>query len=154
MYANGLTPHVVTKRIKPDGSGFNVAAGATNVNSDVVDTSGFEGVRFTIGFGPITAGAVTSIKVQQGAVLNMSDAADLIGTGITVADTDDNKVAISDVFRPEERYVRLATLRATQNSVIDFVIVELYGARVVPVTQDATSVISAEVHNSPIEGTA
>ena len=35
----------------------------------------------------------------------------------------------------------------------DFVIAELYGVRVMPVTQD-TTVISAEVNVSPAEGTA
>ena len=129
------------------------AAGTTDLNSDVVDMAGFEGVRFLIGFGTITAGAVTSIKVQQGQQSNLSDAADLLGSAITVADTDDNKMAISEIFRPQERYVRLVTDRGTQNAVVDFLIAELYGPREKPVTQD-TTVISAEIHNSPAEGTA
>lgn len=148
-----LSSAIKTIRLKPDGSTYAVAAGTSDLNSDVVDMAGFEGVRFIIGFGAITSGAVTSIKVQQGQASNLSDAADLAGSAITVADTDDNKLAISEIYRPQERYVRLVTDRGTQNAVIDFLIAELYGARKKPITQDAT-VISAEIANSPAEGTA
>jgi hypothetical protein len=148
-----LSKAVKTMRIKPDGSGYTVVAGTSNVNSDIVDTAGFDGVRFIIGFGTITSGAVTSIKVQENSANSTSGMADILGSSITVADTDDNKIAISDYVRPLQRYLRLSTLRATQNSVIDFVIVELYRARSEPITDD-TSVISSEFWASPAEGTA
>lgn len=148
-----LTKATKTIRLRPDGSGYTVAAGTTDVNSDVVDMAGFDAVRFITGYGAITSGAVTSQKVQQGAASNLSDAADLLGTGVTVADTDDNKLVISDIIRPAERYLRVAFDRGTQNAVIDFLIAELYRAGSQPVTQDA-SVATAETHASPIEGTA
>lgn len=148
-----LTQHVVTKRIKPDGSGWTVAGGQSNVTSDTVDTAGYDGVRFIIGFGAITSGAATSIKVRQGAASNMSDGADLAGSAQTVADTADNTIFITDIFRPQERYVDMITSRATQNSAIDFMLVELYGGRTLPVTQDST-VSGAEIFASPDEGTA
>lgn len=148
-----LSNGVVTKRIKPDGSGFTVAAGTSDLNSDIVDTAGFDGVRFIIGFGAITSGAVTSIKVQQDTDAAGSTMADLSGSAITVSDTSDNKIAIAEVFRPRERYLRLVTDRGTQNAVVDFLIVELFHARNEPVTQD-TTVISAEIATSPAEGTA
>ena len=153
MITPNLSPAVKTVRLKVDGTNWTLAAGTTNVNSDVVDMAGFDGIRFVIGFGTITSGAATSIKVQQGQVSNLSDAADLAGSAITVADTDDNKMAISEIFRPQERYVRLSTLRATQNAVVDFLIAELYSMHKKPITQD-TTVISAELFNSPAEGTA
>ena len=148
-----LTKATKTIRLKPDASGWTVAAGQTNVNSDIVDTAGFDAVRFKVAFGAITSGAATSIKVQQGAAAAMGDAADILGTSITVADTNDNKIAISDIIRPLERYVRVSTLRATQDSVIDFAIAELYRAASEPVTQD-TTILSAETAASPAEGTA
>ncbi len=148
-----LSNAVKTVRLKPDGSGWTVDAGITEVSSDIVDAAGFDAVRFLVGFGAITAGAITSIKVQQGALPDLSDAADLAGSRATVADSDDSKVAIVDVFRPKERYLRVVTSRATQNSAIDFAIAELYRADAEPVAQDAT-VIAAEVHASPAEGTA
>lgn len=148
-----LTPEVVTKRIKPDQSGFTVAAGTSAVNSDRVDTAGYEGVRFICGFGAIVSGAVTSVKARQNTADSDTGMADLEGSSQSVADTDDNKIVIVDIRRPRERYVQLSISRATQNATVDFLVVELYGPRVKPVTQD-TTVIGAEVFNSPAEGTA
>lgn len=149
-----LSSGVKTLRVRPDGSGYTVAAGTSDVTSDVVDTAGYEGVRFIIGFGTITSGAVTSVKAQQGAASNGSDLADLEGTSITVADDDDNQIAVIDIRNPRERYVAAKVDRGTQNAVIDFVIAELYGARKMPVTEDSAIVIATEIHGSPAEGTA
>lgn len=148
-----LTKATKTIRLKPDGSGYTVVAGAADVTSDEVDTQGYDAVRFIQGFGAITSGAATSMKAQQDTVTGMGSAADIEGSLITVADTHDNKIAIIDIIRPRERFVRVKTLRATQNSVIDFLIAELYRASTEPVTQD-TTVLSAETSASPAEGTA
>ena len=149
-----LTEMVKTIRLKPDGSTFAVAAGAADINSDVVDMQNFENVRFMVGFGAITSGAATSIKVQQGTDATVTDAADLLGTSVTVADTDDNQVAIVEIYKPRERYLRVVTKRATQNSVVDFAIAELWGAKKLPITDDAATTIGNEIHISPAEGTA
>lgn len=131
-----------------------VAAGTTDVNCSTLDMQGWEGVMFIAGFGAITATAVTSIKAQQGAESDLSDAADLEGTGVSVADDDDNQLAWLDIYRPTERYVRAVVDRGTANAVIDFVIAIQYGAKKAPVTHDATTVSGGEVHVSPAEGTA
>ena len=148
-----LSKAVKTIRLKPDGSTYAVAAGAADITSDEVDTAGFDAVRFIQGFGAITTGAVTSFKAQQDTVTGMATAADIAGSSITVTDAHDNKVAIIDIIRPQERFLRVKTLRATQNSVVDFLIAELYQARSEPITDDA-SVLSVEVSLSPAEGTA
>ena len=149
-----LSKATKTIRLKPDASGWTVVAGTSDVNSDIVDTQGFDACRFIVGFGTITSGAVTSIKIQQGAAAAMGDAADLAGTSVTVADDDDNQIAIVDVIRPQERYLRVTVDRGTQNAVIDFALAELYRANSEPVTQDTTTLVSAETHSSPSEGTA
>lgn len=152
-----LSDVVETRRLKADATNYTAAAGTTNINTEVVDTLGYDGIRFIIGFGAIVSGAATSIKVQQGQAANMSDAADLLGSAQTVADTDDNTVFISEINRPAERYVRLSTLRATQNATVDFVIAELYGGRKLPVTHAAAAgqmVTGVEKFASPAEGTA
>lgn len=129
------------------------AAGTSDVNGSVIDMEGYEGVMFIVAFGTITSGAVTSIKVQQGSQSNLSDAADLEGTSVSVADTAFNKLAIVDVYRPRERYVRVVVDRGTQNAVIDGGIAIQYGPRELPVTQGDT-VEGCEVHASPDEGAA
>jgi O-glycosyl hydrolase len=148
----------LTKKIKTFRTHAPVAAGATDVtDSIVVDMQNYEAVRFIVGFGAITNGAATSVKVQEAdaksSATALTSGADLLGSGITVLDTDDNSLVISDIMRPRKRYVQVHILRATQNAVVDLVIAELYGARKLPVTQDAT-VTHDEEHTSPAEGTA
>lgn len=147
-----LSRAVKTMRIKPDASGFTVAAGTSDVNSDIVDTQGFEGVRFITGWGAIVSGAVTSFKVQQNSINSGTGMADLEGSNQAVADTADNTICISDIFQPRKRYLRVAYDRGTQNATIDFLIVEFYGAKKSPIIEDSTT--AAEIFAAPAEGTA
>jgi hypothetical protein len=126
------------------------AAGVTTINGTVIDMSGFEGVLFIANFGVITAGALTSIKVQQGTASDGSDMADLAGTGQTIADTDDEKVFFADVFRPTKRYVRLVVVRSTQNAVVTAVAIQ-YHTRQAPVTHGTN--VAGKSAVSPDEGT-
>ena len=148
----------ITEKVVTHIAHAPVAAGATDVTDcKVIDMQNFDGVRFVVGFGTITAGAVTSINVKQ-ADAKTSDTAltsgqDLAGTKVTVPDDGDNKLYIVDVYRPQKRYVQLHIDRATQNAVVDLAIGEQYNARKVPVTQNA-DVNAHEVHASPAEGTA
>jgi len=150
---DNLTHKVVTRRLKVDGTNYTGSAGTSDLTSEAVDCANADGVRFICGFGTITSGAVTSTKVRQGAASNMSDGADLAGTAQTVADDDDNQIVITEIIRPQERYVDHVIDRGTQNAVVDFLIAELFFTRNQPVTQDSL-VVGAEVHNSPAEGTA
>jgi hypothetical protein len=131
-----------------------VAAGTTAINSSVVDTARFEGVLFLVMMAAIVAGAVTSIKLQHGDAADLSDAADLEGTSVAVADSDDNKIVYLDVKRPLKRYVRVVVSRATQNAAIDGIVAIGYGAGVIPPTHDVATVAGGEVHVGPAEGTA
>jgi hypothetical protein len=146
--------HSLQKQVKVTRVMNAVAAGTSDQNSSVIDMQGWDGVTFLAAFGTITSGAVTSVKVQQGADSGLSDGADLEGTSVTVADDDDNQIAIVEVYRPRERYVRLVVDRGTQNAVIDGVIAIQYNGRRQPSTHDSSTVIAAESHNSPAEGTA
>lgn len=131
-----------------------VAAGTSAQTSSAVNMAGFNGCRFIAGFGAITSGAETSIKVQQSSDDGSTDAySDLEGTSITVADDHDNKIAIVDIPKPGKQYLKLVVSRATQNAVIDFVLAEQYGATAMPIT-DSTTVLGSEIHASPAEGTA
>lgn len=131
------------------------AAGTSDVSSAALDMANFDGVKFYVSFGTITSGAVTSVKVQQSSDDAASDAyADLEGTAVTVADDDDNQVVVIDVYRPKERYLEVVVDRGTANAVIDGVVAVQYGPRVMPTTDDSTTVVAREVHASPAEGTA
>jgi len=130
----------------------NGAAGTADIEGVTLDMQGFAGVLMVVAFGAITSGAATSIKAQQGAASNMSDAADLTGTAQTIADTDDDKTFYIDLYQPLERYVRLYVDRGTQNAVVASATYVQYGTREAP-TSHGTNV-SGELHVSPAEGTA
>jgi len=128
-------------------------AGSADIEGATLDMSGWEGVLMLVTFGVITSGAVTAITAQQGAASDLSDATNLLGTGQTIADDDDEQTFFIDLFRPEERYVRLHVDRATQNAVVASATYIQYGpTRKAPVTHGTN--VSGETHVSPIEGTA
>lgn len=148
----------LTNEVKTIVAHAPVAAGATDVtDATVIDMQNFEGCRFIVVFGALTAGAVTGIRVQQAAAKTsdtaLTSGADLEGSAVSIADSEDGKALIVDVYKPRERYLQVQIDRATQNAVVEAVIAEQYGPRKHPVTKDAT-VASQEVHISPAEGTA
>lgn len=150
-----LTDKITTKRILVDGSTYSVAAGTSVLTSSVIDTLGYEGVRIILGVGAITANAVTSFKLQQSSDDGSADAySDIEGSSVTIADDDDNQVVVSDVWRPQKRYLKVVTTRGTQNAVVDFLLAELYEPRVLPATTSHATVVATEKFASPDEGTA
>ncbi len=135
-----------------------VAAGLTAVSdSAVIDMQGYDSVRIIVGFGALTASAVTSVKVQEAdakaSATALTNGADLEGSNVAVADSEGSKLVIIDIVKPQKRYLQPVIGRGTANAVVDLVIYELYGARKLPVTQDGT-VSHSEIHVSPDEGTA
>ena len=131
----------------------NGAAGTSDINGVTLDMAGYEGVLMLVTMGAITATAVTSIKAQQGAASDLSDAADLASTAQTIADSDDEKTYYIDVFKPRERYVRLVVDRGTANAVVASATYIQYGPRTLSVASHGSNV-SGETHISPAEGTA
>lgn len=131
----------------------NGAAGTSDINGATLDMQGYDGVVMLITVGAIVSGASTSIKAQQGAASNLSDAADLEGSGQDIADDDDENTYYIDLCKPEERYVRLVVARATQNATVASATYIQYKARQLPVSSHGSSV-SGEAHNTPDEGTA
>jgi hypothetical protein len=135
-----------------------VAAGTSDVTSSAVFMGGpdrFNAAVFMVAFGTITSGAVTSVKLQQSSDDAAADAyADLEETAYTVADTDDNKTVLIELVRPMEGYIKVIVDRGTQNAVVDGIWCIQHGGNSSPVTQDATTILTPEIHVSPSEGTA
>lgn len=127
------------------------AAGLTLINGAALDMAGFDGVLVAVQFGAIAATAVTSIKMQQDTVVGMGAAADLAGTGQTIADTDDDKLFYIDLRRPLEQFVRLVVSRATANATVAATYYQ-YRARTKPTVQPAG--VAGEKWLSPAEGAA
>lgn len=130
------------------------AAGTSDIESDVVDMAGFDAVLFAVTLGAITAGAVTSFKIQEGDESDLSDAADLEGTAITIAADDDGQLVLSELVKPLKRYCRCVIDRGTQNAVVENVTAWKARAKERPVTHSTTTIVAAEIHQSPVAGTA
>lgn len=127
-------------------------AGTNDINGAILDMQGFESVMAIVTFGTITGGAVTSIKMQQDTAAGMGTAADLLGTGQTIADTDGEKTFYIDLVKPQERYVRLVVDRGTQNAVVASATYLQYNGVKAPSTHGTN--VSGETHISVAEGTA
>ena len=128
------------------------AAGTSDINGAILDMQGYENAMAIVTFGEITAGAATSIKMQQDTAAAMGGAADLAGTGQTIADTDDDKTFYIDLIKPQERYVRLVVDRGTQNAVVASATYLQYNGVKKPVTHGTN--VAGESFYSPAEGTA
>jgi len=156
MSFHNLFKNAEARRLTIDGTNYILSAGTSDVNSGSVDTLGYEGVAFVMSVGVIASSGAVSVKVQQSSDDGAVDTyADVTGTaqGAT-ADTDDNKLILIDIYRPKERYLRVATTRGDGgNSTIDGLIALLYRPINGAVTQGAT-VYGLETHNSPDAGTA
>jgi len=132
-----------------------VAAGSTDANGTGVDMAGFDGVLFIAALGAIVATGVQGLKAQASTDDGSTDTyGDLAGTLVAAADTDDNKLLMLDVIAPTKQWVRPVVERATANATIDGVVAIQYGAANKPTTQDATTVVAIELHDTPAEGTA
>jgi len=129
----------------------NGAAGTSNIDGVTLDMQDFENVLIIVNFGAIVGGALTSIKAQRGEASNLSDAADILGSSQTIADTDDNKTFYIDIIRPAERYVRVQVLRGTQAATCNATYIQ-YGAHLKPVTQPTG--VAGEAFVDATEGTA
>ena len=124
-----------------------------DVTSDIIDMAGYDGVLFLVIWGAITDGT-PKVKAQQDSDSAMGAAADLTGTSVAIADTDDNKMAILDILQPQERYVRCVVTRGgSTGAVVDAILAIQYNAHAEPVTQSG-DVAGHEKHVTPIEGTA
>jgi hypothetical protein len=137
----------LSSRVKITKVEDHTAAGTTDVDSAGVDMAGYEGVLFVGSFG--TAAASNTLEAQQ----STDDASfsALLGTAVS-SSTSDEDVWI-DVFRPQERYVRVHAEIGT-SSTLESIWAIQYGARSVPVDNTTSGTITGEAHNAPAEGTA
>lgn len=125
-----------------------VAAGSDNQDSSILDMQGYDGVVFVAAFGTITSGAVTALVAQQNSASATEGMTSLEGASVSVADDDDNKIAIVDVHRPRKRYVRAVVERGTQNAVIDGVIAIQYRGSKMPIANALAALATSPVEVS------
>lgn len=135
-------------------SALDYASGNADREGAILDMAGYEGVLMITKFAAIAAGAATKVKAQQDTDSAGGTMADLAGTGITVADDDDNQIFVIDIYQPRERYVRLVVDKDAANATAESALYIQYGAANKPVTANVTDAVTYEFHQSPAEGTA
>jgi len=133
---------------------LDYASGTATRNGVILDMQDYDGVLMIVKFASIASGATTSIKAQQGAASDMSDAADLSGTSISVADDDDNQIFVIDLYKPRERYVRLVVAKDSSNATAESAIYIQYSGRKMPIDNNVTNAVTYELYVAPLEGTA
>ena len=116
------------------------SAAQSTITSDEIDMAGFEGVMFLVHMGTIDGSAVTSTFVRQATATGMGSAATLTGSTHTIADTGDDSIYLTDVYRPLEQFLDVRVSRGTSNSVIQSIVAIQYNGRKPPVTHDASTV--------------
>lgn len=129
----------------------HTTAGTTDVESAILDMSGYEGVMFVTSFS--VAAADNLLKVQQDDANGAGGMADLEGTGVTSGASPSNEDVWVDVYRPQKRYVRCIAVVDTSSTVESIWAVQ-YGPRELPCDNTTSGTITGETHASPAEGTA
>lgn len=123
------------------------AAGTTDLTSDILDMSGYEGVMWIALTGDVTTGSVLTLTAKGNSANSVSSPTPITqkASDAFTADTTsaDSKAIVVDVFRPTLRYQFAVLSRATANAVVGGIIAIQYGSRNKPTAQDATVIASA-----------
>lgn len=123
------------------------AAAQTELVTDVLDMSGYEGVMFIALTGDVSDTSVLTLTVKGNTANSVSSpspvtqkASDAFTAG---AATADSKVIMVDVYKPAMRYVFGSLTRTAANAIIGGIIAIQYNAKTKPTTQDASVIASA-----------
>jgi len=123
------------------------AAAQTELVTDVLDMSGYEGVMFIALTGDVTTASVLTLTVKGNSANSVSSP-----TPVTQKATDaftadgtsaDSKVLMVDVYKPALQYVFGSLTRTTADAIVGGIIAIQYNARTKPTTQAASVIASA-----------
>lgn len=122
-------------------------AGTSDLTTDVLDMTGFEGVMFIALTGDVTAASELTLTVKGNSANSVSSPTPVTQKATTTftagASDADSKVIMVDVYRPTLRYQFAVLSRAAQNAVIGGIIAIQYGAHNKPTSQHASVIASA-----------
>lgn len=142
---------VLTKRIYIDGgigvantgTSYKMVAGTGDtIYSTIVDTAGYNGIRFMLALGTLTGAGTVAAQVYSTNTSTAAASAFTIVTGCTTTATSakNDELLVLESYRPARRYYELRLVRAGgANAVLDGLIVELFEPGTQPTDADATS---------------
>jgi hypothetical protein len=118
------------------------AANNTDSNSDRIDMTGYEGIAFICPITDSVATGVAHLKIESNTIDSDSGMAIITGADSTatcaVHDDLNDKLLVTEVYRPLKRYVQAVRTSGTANIAFGNVIAILYKAHVMPPAEDAT----------------
>jgi len=132
------------------------AANNTDDDSDIVDTSGFNGCLFVCEITDSVDTGVATMTVEQNTANSAVGMAALAAAGVATATSAANddlneKYLIVDVYRPRERYLRVNRTSATANIAFGTVMAILYENKKGPITQATAEVADSDTAISTAE---
>ena len=125
-------------------------AATTDVESDVLDMQGYEGVLMFTTIAVANSG--NYLKAQQGDASDGSDMADLEDSKVVAA--ENNQVVWLDIYKPQKRYVRAYIERGGATTATGDIYALQYNGRVGLESNLTDDVIIGKLLISPDEGTA
>lgn len=133
--------------LRIDGTNYALTAGTDGaiINSDEIDTKGFDAVAFVTLLGAVSASGVMTqfVKNSDTSATYGSGTVDKLGSSLVnvSAGNGDNVPMIIDIHKPQRRYCRLDSQRTGGNVVVLACFAVLYNAHDLPVSQvtDAVS---------------
>lgn len=137
----------LSKSIKVTVVEAAAAAAQTELVSDVLDMTGYDGVMFIALTGDVTATSVLTLTVKANSANSVSSPTPVTQKATTAFTADgtsaDSKVLLVDVYDPALRYIFASLTRTTADAVVGGIIAIQYSADYRPTTQDATVIASA-----------
>lgn len=131
------------------------ASGTSAINGAALNlaTYGADRVLVVVKTGPITGSAVTSAEIQCDDNASFTNATEIAGSNVVIADNKDDTYFLIDVINPPYDYIRVVVSRATQAATVsaDYIV---YGLRKKPHTQATAQVTTLEIHRNKALGTA
>ena len=135
------------KNVKVTRVAASAVAAQTEVVSDVLDMTGYDGVMFVALTGDVTTACVLTLTAKGNSANSTSSPTPVTqkATDAFTADgtTADSKALVVDVFDPMLQYVFASLTRTTANAVVDGIIAIQYSAELRPTAQAASVIASA-----------
>lgn len=129
----------------------SAAAAQTAIDSSRVDMTGFDSVVFIALLGDVTVSSVLTLTAKENSADSTSGAAAITGAATaayTATATDaDNKLLVSDIFRPSLRYAYVSLTRTAANAVVDGILAVQYNSKALPITQSSDVLASVFAAN-------
>jgi hypothetical protein len=136
---NSLSDH--TKVVPAFGAATLPGAATAGV---LVDMLGFDGARFEISIGALTGGATIDAFVKRDSASAFTTSTNITGAAlvqVTSSAANSNSVAVIDVYRPSQRYLKLVLTSAAAAVVVAATCTLYRASGVLPPTQTALQVV-------------